>query len=123
MAELPARTPPTPLGTSAAVIRTAGGASTWEILRGLTLTNVTDSPVDVSVGFDSASGAIADTIAKRFIHKASVQPGSPWTFEGFLCVLIGHASTPDRIYAFIHQAGPTDLANAVNIMLALDTGP
>lgn len=124
MAEVPGRVPPTALTTSAAVVRTAGAAGTWELVRSIWLTNVTDSPVDVSVGFDVLSGAVADTVAKRILSEVTVQPADPWIRDGFEIVLTGHASTPDRIYAFIHQvAGATDLNGAVNIMLALDTGP
>jgi len=117
MAETPNRAGPTVLSTSAAVILTAGAAATWMIVREITIPNVTATPLNVTVGVDSTSGAIADTLAKQLFSAVTVQPGSTLTISGFKLVLLGHATTPDRIYAFCSSA------SGANIYIPYVSGP
>jgi hypothetical protein len=113
MAETPDKAGPTQLTTASQTIVTAGGASTWTLIRKLVLTNVTTAPINVTVGIGTSN---TDTTAKRILSQVTVQPGQALIEDGF-AVLEGHASTPDLLYAFC------DTATACNIYLALVTGP
>jgi len=117
MAEVPNRVLPTALTTSAAVILTAGGAGAWTIVRRITVANVTSVPVNVTIGVDANSGAIADATSKQIYSGATVQGGASMTLDGFEIVLIGHASTPDRIYAY------ASAASSLNIYIPYVSGP
>ena len=113
MAEALTRVLPTLLGTSSSTIYTAGGASTYSIIRRLVIANVLSTPVNVTVGIGTSN---TDTAAKRILSGVTIQPGQTLIEDGFT-VLLGHASTPDLLYALCSDA------NGASIYLAVVTGP
>ena len=117
MAETPDKAGPTVLTTSSQTIVTAGGASTWTLIRKLIVCNTTDAPVNVTIGIGTSN---TDTDAKHIFDNVTVQPGVPLIEDGF-AVLEGHASTPDLLYALMPSSSSP--AGALNIYLALVTGP
>lgn len=112
MAETPDKAGPTQLTTSEATIVTAGAGSTWTLVRKIIITNVSNAPVNVTVGIGTTN---TDTAAKRILDRVTIQPGTPFIEDGF-SVLKGGAS-PDLLYAF------ADTGSAANIYVALVTGP
>ncbi len=115
MAETPTRVLPTALGTSTASIKTAGGASTWVIVRSIIICNIHTAAVTVNVGIATTN---TDTDTTRIASGLSVAPGE--TIElispGFV-VLLGHASTPDILHALC------SVANKATITLGMIEGP
>lgn len=116
MAETPARSGPTALTTSSQTIVTAGGASTWTLLRKLVIANTGSVPVNVTVGIGTSN---TDAAAKRLLNGIVVQPGESLIEDGF-AVLLGNASTPDLLYALIT---PSTSQGSATIYAATVTGP
>lgn len=115
MAETPTRSGPTALGTSTATIKTAGGAATWVLVRSIVVTNVHSAALTVTVGVGTSN---TDTAAKRIASALPLAVGE--TVEllapGFL-PLLGHATTPDLLYALC------SVANGVTLTLGHVEGP
>lgn len=126
MSEFPVATGPSGLLITTQAFAMASTTTTnFSIVREISLTNLADRPIEVSVGIDKTANtlgaAVTDTDAKHFIHKATVQPGDPKILDGFW-PLNPHATTPDRLYAIIN-APTTDWNSTVNIFVSLVTGP
>lgn len=115
MAELPNGAGPTLLTTASTsqTIYTAGGASTWAILRTIHVACEHDTSCKITVGKGTSN---TDAAGKRFVRAAQLLAGETWEWSGFL-YLAGHASTPDLIYAL------TDQTNGATITLGVVTGP
>lgn len=116
MSESPVRGGPTLLtaANTPQTIVTAGGAATWTLLRDITITNETDSQVSVWLGIGTTN---TDAAGKRLMRKVTIQPnGPPYTWGG-LIPLIGHATTPDLLYAMC------DTANGATVTVGAVTGP
>jgi hypothetical protein len=115
MAESPTRAGPTILTTAntTQTILTAGAASTWTIIRDITIVNEVTGVVVVTYGIGTAN---TDAAGKRLLKTVSLQPSSlPYTWGGFL-PLIGGAS-PDLLYAMC------DTASGATITIGAVTGP
>lgn len=113
MAEAPVRGGPTLLTASAAAIYTAGAASTWAILRHITVTNETEATAKFTIGVNTAA---TDTAGKRLAKSIDLPAGETWEWNGWV-PLIGHASTPDLVYAL------ASVASSATVTLGLVTGP
>ena len=113
MAEAPARSGPSSIGASAAAIYTAGGASTWAIMRSFVVTNSDTVPRWFTLGIHTSA---ADSQPKRIANRIQLQPNQQYIWEGFL-PLLGHASTPDILY------GLAEVADQITISIGLLTGP
>lgn len=114
MAETPTRIAPTLLTASAAALATAGGASTWRILRSIVVNNEDTAPRTFTLGINTAA---TDASGKRtFTYLKSIGAGDQWEWSGYL-PLIGHASTPDILY------GLADVTSKVTVTVGLVDGP
>lgn len=114
MAEIPTRAGPTALQTTTTTIKTAGGASTWVIIRSVLATNVdtVDRTVTVGIGTsntDAAAKQIASAVTVKAHEVLELLPGG---FE----VLAGSATTPDLLYALCSAN------NSVNLTLGMVEG-
>lgn len=116
MAESPKRAGPTLLTTAntTQTIYTAGGASTWGILRDITVANETTGLVSFSIGIGTSN---TDAAGKRIVKSVTLQAGDPpFSWGGFI-PLLGHATTPDLVYALC------DTANGASVTLGIVEGP
>jgi hypothetical protein len=111
MAEVPKRAGPVALGTASATIYTASTvASSWAILRTITITNESTVAATVTTGIGTAN---TDAAGKRWPFKGTnVNPGETLEWTGYM-PLIGGA-TPDLLYALASAA--TTLTIAVGIV-------
>lgn len=118
MAESPGRALPTLLAVAntSYTVLTAGGAGTWVLLRTLLIANELDAPIRVTVGLGTSN---TDAAGKRIGRQFTLLPNEfvdVLDDVGFL-VLLGHATTPDLVYAV------GDQANCASVTPAYVSGP
>ncbi len=115
MAELPTRAGPTALQTTTTTIVTAGGAGTYKIVRSILASNVDTVSRTVTVGVGTSN---TDTAAKRIHNAVTVLPGETLELDvARFLPLLGHASTPDLIYALCSSN------DKINLTIGVVDGP
>lgn len=112
MAESPVRAGPTLLTASSTTVYTAGAASTWSILRSVTVSNEYQQVVTVTLGIGTSN---TDATSKHFA-RVELPLGEVWEWNGAV-PLMGHATTPDLIYAY------ASVASGATVTLGLVSGP
>lgn len=118
MAEAPARTLPTTVGITGAPaaqsLASGGAAGLWYIVRNIHIANETAAQITVTVGVGIS---LTDAATGRHIFAAlPIAANSSLDWSGYL-VLLGHATTPDLLYAF------SNTANAATVSVSGVTGP
>lgn len=114
MAETPKRVLPTALGTSTATILTAGGASTWQVVRSILIANIHTAAVTVNVGIATSN---TDTDTTRIASALPVGVGETIELLSAPLIMQGHASTPDILHALC------SVANKATITVSYIEGP
>lgn len=114
MAVSPTRAGPTLVGTSATAIATAGAASTYRIIRYVIVANELDVSVKVTLGIYTSA---ADAAGRRIARANEIPANTEVEIGPLWMPLIGHASTPDILYAICDQA------SAATVTVGLVDGP
>lgn len=116
MAESPTRAGPTLLtaANTSQTIYTAGGVSTWAILRSIIVANETDLTIKVSIGIGTSN---TDAVGKRIVRQYEIPPNRAIdVLEGKFIPLLG-SGTPDLLYAVC------DTANGATVTVGHVSGP
>lgn len=117
MAEAPTRTLPTTVGITGApgtTLVNAGAAGAWYIVRNMHITNETAAQITVTMGIGTTATDAAT--GRHFFAALPIAANSTLDWSGAL-VLLGHATTPDLLYAF------SNTASACTISVSGVTGP